>query len=109
MPVSRSNRGIGEGRSMNTLRLLTSALLVSGIIVRCANAQVTVRGGATNLPAQGTPGTTAPKVSGTGSSISPGAYGPGNYGGAYGPGNYGPGAYLGGGADPADTAGTGKR
>src|SRR5215467_10767322 len=100
MPVSRSNRGIGEGRSMNTLRLLTSALLVSGIIVRCANAQVTVRGGATNLPAQGTPGTTAPKVSGTGSSISPGAYGPGNYG---------PGAYLGGGADPADTAGTGKR
>jgi len=104
---------------MNTLRLLTSALLVSGIIVRCANAQVTVRGGATNLPAQGTPGTTAPKVSGTGSSISPGAYGPGNYGGAYGPGNYGPGAYgpgnygpgayLGGGADPADTAGTGKR
>ena len=104
MPVSRSNRGIGEGRSMNTLRLLTSALLVSGIIVRCANAQVTVRGGATNLPAQGTPGTTAPKVSGTGSSISPGAYGPGNYGGAY-----GPGAYLGGGADPADTAGTGKR
>jgi hypothetical protein len=95
---------------MERLRLLACALLVSAIVVPCANAQVTAQGGAASLPTQGgvaslptqgTQRTSSPNTVGAGSSISKGSYGPGSYGpGSYGPGNYGPGndggAYVGG-------------
>jgi hypothetical protein len=90
---------------MKRLRLLACVLLVSAIVVPCANAQVTAQGGAASLPtqggsaslpAQGAQGTASPNIRGAGSSISKGNYGPGNYG----PGNYGPGndrgVYVGG-------------
>jgi hypothetical protein len=79
---------------MKGLRLFTCALLASAIGVSYANAQVSVRSGATNLPAQGTSGTAGPNIGGESSSISSGKYGDGSYGpGRYGPGNYGPGNY----------------
>ena len=99
---------------MKRLRLITPTLLASVIAVPCADAQITVGGNAASLPTpQGTIGATGPNVSGAGSSISPGNYGPGNAGpgavgpgslgpGAYGLGNTGPGAYLGGAADLTD-------
>ena len=99
---------------MKTLQLIASTLLASVIAVHYAAAQITVGGGAANLPTpQGTIGATAPNVGGAGSSNSPGNYGPGNAGpgalgsgrlgpGAYGAGNMGPGAYIGGSGGPAD-------
>lgn len=102
------------GAQMKTLLLITCTLLGSVIAVPYAAAQLTVGGGAANLPTpQGTIGATGPNVGGAVSSITPGNYGPGNAGpgavgpgrlgpGAYGLGNMGPGAYIGGGAGPAD-------